>query len=715
MARWRKRRTVLFLLLVSVLAPIVLYTDRLANFSTSILNSDFIDDGSNLSFTNEVGKVNALHQESSDAVKEPIWIVHPDSISISDQISDHSAGTAALQAEELPLESSGEHKSRVLSAAYNGTQSESDHVVEQVVGQAGDKQVLEKPKDGEENKETASQKIGDEEPTNSVLSMTNDEVQSENKGMIEQVVSQGTNGMEKADIGEKNKDAVLQKIEDPTVSLKQEINNEKSPEPMSNRVRIRRRKKKPANKLNIGSTTSPDAMVRHLKNQLLRANVYLGLGSTRRNPNFIRDLHARIRDVQRALGDSTEDSALPKNAYAKLKAMEQTLSLGKKIEENCSVDMEKLHATLATTEEQLDLNKKQTLYLMQLAAKALPKGLHCLPLRLTTEYYTSDSSKQQFPHQEKLEDPKLYHYALFSDNILAAAVVVNSTVFHAKNPENHVFHIVTDRLNYAAMRMWFLASPPGKAAIQVQNIEGFAWLNSSYSPVLKQLESQSMIDYYFRAHQAKPDENSKFRNPKYLSILNHLRFYLPEIFPKLNKVLFLDDDIVVQRDLTALWSIDFKGKVNGAVETCRQSFHRFDRYLNFSNPLISKNFDPNACGWAYGMNIFDLVEWKKQKLTDAYHSWQQLNEGRLLWKLGTLPAGLVTFWNRTLPLDRSWHVLGLGYDPNVSQKSIERAAVIHYNGNLKPWLEIGLPKYRNYWSKFVDFDQVFLRECNINP
>ena len=91
------------------------------------------------------------------------------------------------------------------------------------------------------------------------------------------------------------------------------------------------------------------------------------------------------------------------------------------------------------------------------------------------------------------------------------------------------------------------------------------------------------------------------------------------------------------------------------------------------------------------------------------------NENRLLWKLGTLPAGLVTFWNRTFPLDHSWHQLGLGYNPNVNEKDIRRAAVIHYNGNLKPWLEIGLPKYRKYWSAHVNYDQVFLRECNINP
>lgn len=187
-----------------------------------------------------------------------------------------------------------------------------------------------------------------------------------------------------------------------------------------------------------------------------------------------------------------------------------------------------------------------------------------------------------------------------------------------------MFHIVTDKLNYAAMRMWFLANPPWNATIEVQNVDEFTWLNASYSPVLKQLATQKMIDYYFKTKTTELDSNLKFRNPKYLSMMNHLRFYLPEMFPKLNKVVFLDDDIVVQKDLTGLWGVDMKGKVNGAVETCGESFHRFDRYLNFSNPLIAKNFDPRACGWAYGMNLFDLEQWKNQNITDIYHSWQNL-------------------------------------------------------------------------------------------
>lgn len=193
-----------------------------------------------------------------------------------------------------------------------------------------------------------------------------------------------------------------------------------------------------------------------------------------------------------------------------------------------------------------------------------------------------------------------------------------------QEPDKHVFHVVTDTMNFGAMKMWFLDNHPGKGTIQVQNVDKFKWLNSSYSPVLQQLESASMKAYFFKSDKEKNNANLKYRNPKYLSMLNHLRFYLPEVFPKLDKILFLDDDVVVKKDLTPLWAINLRGKVNGAVETCGPSFHRFDKYLNFSNHHIARNFNPRSCGWAYGMNIFDLEEWKKRDITGIYHRWQTM-------------------------------------------------------------------------------------------
>lgn len=86
---------------------------------------------------------------------------------------------------------------------------------------------------------------------------------------------------------------------------------------------------------------------------------------------------------------------------------------------------------------------------------------------------------------------------------------------------------------------------------------------------------------------------------------------------------------------------------------------------------------------------------------------------RRLWKAGSLPLGWITFYNNTVPLDRKWHVLGLGYQSGVKQVDIDQAAVIHYDGIMKPWLDVGLEKYKLYWRRQINYSLPFLQQCNI--
>lgn len=55
-------------------------------------------------------------------------------------------------------------------------------------------------------------------------------------------------------------------------------------------------------------------------------------------------------------------------------------------------------------------------------------------------------------------DPSLYHYAIFSENIIAVSVVVNSVIRNAADPSRHVFHVVTDPMYLPAMQVLFIHS-----------------------------------------------------------------------------------------------------------------------------------------------------------------------------------------------------------------------------------------------------------------
>ncbi|CAN4084441.1 unnamed protein product [Withania somnifera] len=437
-----------------------------------------------------------------------------------------------------------------------------------------------------------------------------------------------------------------------------------------------------------------DERVKEIKDQKIRAKAFLNFIPAGSNSNFMKEIKLRIKVLERAAGEVSKDSDLSRRAIQKIKTMSATLSKASKLFPDCSAMVKKLRAMTYNAEEQLRSQKNQASFLVNLAGRTTPKGLHCLSMRLTTEYLALQPEKQALPNQHKIQNPNFHHFAVFSDNVLACSAVVNSTVSTARAPEKIVFHIVTDSLNLPAMTMWFLWNPPGRATIQIQSIDRFDWLSNKDI-----LQKQESLD------------------PRYTSPLNHLRFYLPDIFPSLNKIVLLDHDVIVRRDLSELWRINMKGKVNGAVETCLEgelSFRRMDMLINFTDPMVATKFDIKSCTWAFGMNMFDLQEWRKRNLTGLYHKYLELGSNRPLMKAGTLPIGWMTFYKHTRVLDRRWHVLGLGYDSGVKLNEIEQAAVIHYDGVMKPWLEIGLQKFKRYWKKHVWYEHPFVQQCNIH-
>lgn len=205
-----------------------------------------------------------------------------------------------------------------------------------------------------------------------------------------------------------------------------------------------------------------DSTVRLMRDQIIMARVYLSVAKTKNNLDLCQELQTRLKESQRALGETTSDADLHHSEHEKMKAMGQVLSKAKDQLYDGKLVTGKLRAMLQTADEQVRGLKKQSTFLSQLAAKTIPNGIHCLSMRLTIDYYLVPPGKRNFPMIENLVNPSLYHYALFSDNVLAASVVVNSAVLNAKDPSKHVFHLVTDKLNCGAMNLWFLLNPPEK-------------------------------------------------------------------------------------------------------------------------------------------------------------------------------------------------------------------------------------------------------------
>ncbi|KAF7815753.1 putative galacturonosyltransferase 15 isoform X1 [Senna tora] len=406
----------------------------------------------------------------------------------------------------------------------------------------------------------------------------------------------------------------------------------------------------------------------------------------------------------------------------------------------------KTKAMLSRMEHKVQSAKHLESAYWHLASHGVPKSLHCLSLKLAEEYSVNSMARSPLPPPEyvsRLSDPTFHHLLLLTDNILAASVVVNSTVENSANPENLVFHIVTDKKTFTSMHAWFATNLIKSAVVEVKGLHQYDWSKEVNVGVQDILEINDLI----WKHHLNDIEEKEYRymegfRPSSLSLMNHLCIYIPELlhhlsvfvsfggspyeqlFPDLNKIVYLEDDVVVQHDISSLWELDLNGKVCGSVfkssEEDSTGFpgSKYINYLNFSHPLISSKFDPDQNVWLYGLNIFDLEAWRRSNITQTFLEWLKLNFkcGLTLWKPGVFPPCLIAFEGKVHPIDSSWLVSDLGYhhtslEEEISLERLESAAVIHFSGPAKPWLEIGFPEVRSLWNRYVNFSDKFIRRC----
>ncbi|KAM0053885.1 putative polygalacturonate 4-alpha-galacturonosyltransferase [Helianthus debilis subsp. tardiflorus] len=436
-----------------------------------------------------------------------------------------------------------------------------------------------------------------------------------------------------------------------------------------------------------------DFIVKRMKDQLYVARAYYpSIAKLPKLDQFTQEIKQNIQEFERILSVSSSDPDLPPQIEKKIQKMEATITKAKSAVTDCNNVDKKLRQLVDLTEDEAKFHMKQSAFLYQLAVQTTPKSLHCLSMRLTVEYFKTSPDEADL--SESLLNPDLHHYVIFSNNVLASSVVINSTVMHAKVSRKQVFHVLTDKQSFFSMKMWFFTNSYKDATVQVLNIEDLDLLEGQPSSHLS-MPQELRVSFL---------STTKTRT-EYISVFSHLHYSLPRIFPSLKKIILLDDDIVVQRDLSSLWNVDMNEKVIGAVQFCMVKLGAIKDYLG------KEIYDANSCTWMSGMNVIDLVRWREKDVTRTYQGLVQ----RRLTETTTLGATMLTFQGLLFALDDSWVLSGLGHNYSIPNAAINKAAVLHFNGNMKPWLDLGIPSYKTHWRRYLNKENRFLTDCNVNP
>uniref|UniRef100_A0A671N5L7 Glycosyltransferase 8 domain-containing protein 1 n=1 Tax=Sinocyclocheilus anshuiensis TaxID=1608454 RepID=A0A671N5L7_9TELE len=118
--------------------------------------------------------------------------------------------------------------------------------------------------------------------------------------------------------------------------------------------------------------------------------------------------------------------------------------------------------------------------------------------------------------------------------------------------------------------------------------------------------------------------------------LTFARFFLPVFLPEAEKVIYLDDDVIVQGDIQELFDSSIKlGHAAAFSEDCDSASSKgivrgagnqnsYIAFLDFKKEAIKKlGMRANTCSFNPGVFVANLTEWKQQNITSQLEFWME--------------------------------------------------------------------------------------------
>lgn len=158
----------------------------------------------------------------------------------------------------------------------------------------------------------------------------------------------------------------------------------------------------------------------------------------------------------------------------------------------------------------------------------------------------------------------------------------------------------------------------------------------------------------------------------------YFRLLIPDLYPESPRALYLDGDIVVCDDVTALYAYDLKGQPIGACDDVSATKHM--QRLGLKQYFNS------------GVLLMDLELWRKENLYDQLMDYLSEHRDRLLFEdQDVLNLALE---ERFTPIDLRWNVFSIFFSKSISasffsnadlESSLKNPGIIHFAGKFKPY------------------------------
>ena len=162
-------------------------------------------------------------------------------------------------------------------------------------------------------------------------------------------------------------------------------------------------------------------------------------------------------------------------------------------------------------------------------------------------------------------------------------------------------------------------------------------------------------------------------NIEYISVETFFRYVIADLYPNIDKGLYLDADMIVKGNLSELWNIDISDYYAAGVSDAFIENSGYKSQIGFANeePYI------NA-----GMILMNLAAIRRDNMVEKL--FQVTKEKRETIKYQDQDGINITFRGRILLVDEKWNLCKIAY---TNRAKLRNATIVHYTGSAKPWLK----------------------------
>lgn len=205
-------------------------------------------------------------------------------------------------------------------------------------------------------------------------------------------------------------------------------------------------------------------------------------------------------------------------------------------------------------------------------------------------------------------------------------------------------HILADGFSPALRRQVAESLPPGAATL--------AWI------------------------EVDPGRFGEFWTMRHVSRMTFARLLIPALFPEtVEKVLYLDADILVLDDLGPLWEMDLQDAVLGAV------LDAFDPELK-RDPAAHRGVPRVADYFNAGVLLIDLVRWRQDGIAGRALDYLRQHPQSPFSDQDALNVACDGRWH---PLPARWNFQGHRSHRITDIAPGERPGIVHFVSGVKPW------------------------------